>query len=98
MGEVNKDLILDFLRENKDYLRDKYGVEQIALFGSYARGEEKEDSDVDLLVKVRKKSFDNRFDIKEFLEKNLNRKVDLGYFDSVRPFIMRVIEEELIYA
>lgn len=40
--------ILEILREFKRTAGDKYGIEQLALFGSAARGEQKEDSDIDI--------------------------------------------------
>ena len=46
--------ILNILREFKHTAGDKYGIEQIALFGSAARGELREDSDIDVCVKPRK--------------------------------------------
>ncbi|MFA5074602.1 MAG: nucleotidyltransferase domain-containing protein [Candidatus Babeliales bacterium] len=92
---LDKIQILNFLKENKNFLNKEFGVIKIALFGSYAKNEARIESDIDILVQVKKKSFDNRFDIKEFLEKNLKRNVDLFYFDSVRPSIMHEIEKDL---
>jgi len=95
---LNKDQILNFLRENKNTLEKEFGVTKIALFGSYARGEADINSDIDFLIEVRKKDFRKRFYLKEFLEKNFNRNVDVGYFDSLKKFIRKKVEEELIYA
>ena len=94
----SKEEIINFLKKNKDYIHDQFGITKIALFGSYARNEAKEDSDIDLLVDSKQKSFDQRFYLKEYLEKNLKKTVDICYFDSIRPFIMRFVEKELIYA
>lgn len=96
--KLNKQKIITTLRQKKDYLNKEFGVKEIALFGSFARNEADRKSDIDILVKVKEKSFDNRFYLKEFLEKQFKRNVDLGYFDSVRPFIMRTIKKDLIYA
>jgi len=53
--------ILKILTEQKQYLVQNFGVEEIALFGSYARGEENEESDIDILVQFKEgyKTFDN---------------------------------------
>jgi uncharacterized protein len=96
--EVNKDTILNFLREHKEFLHEKFGVKKIALFGSFVRGEEEEDSDIDLLIETEVEDFDNRYDLKEFLESKFNRDVDIGYFDCVRNFIKLHIQKELVYA
>jgi Predicted nucleotidyltransferases len=50
---MNRD-IKAILQERKKYLAEKFGVMEIAIFGSYARGEQKKDSDVDLIVDLKK--------------------------------------------
>ncbi|MFH1832421.1 MAG: nucleotidyltransferase family protein [bacterium] len=97
MHEVNKTTILQFLREHKDVLEKNFGVTKIALFGSFARGQETENSDIDLLIDMKEHDFDKRYDLKEFLEEAFGRTVDVGYFDSVRKFIMRQILKEIVY-
>lgn len=96
--KLTKEEILAFLRQNKDFFKKEFDVDNIILFGSYARGEETSESDIDILIDTEKKSFDNRFRLKEFLEEEFKKKVDLLYRDSIRRFIMRSIEDELIYA
>lgn len=95
---LTKEDILEFLRINKDYFKRKFDVDNIMLFGSYARGEETSESDIDVLIKSDTKSFDNSYRLKIFLEKSLKKKVDVVYFDAVHPFIMRFISKELVYA
>jgi predicted nucleotidyltransferase len=95
---LTKDIILDFLRTQKPLLKKKFGVTKIALFGSYARNEAKKSSDIDLLIEVTKKSFNNTYALKEYLEKHFNKKVDIGYFDCVRTYVFHHIQEDLIYA
>lgn len=95
---LTKESILDFLRENKDLLKNKFAVEKIMLFGSYARGEAGPDSDIDILIEAKQKSFRRYADLIIFLEDSFDRKVDVIYRDSVNPFIMELIEGEIIYA
>jgi len=90
--------ILRFLRKNKDLLKREFDVDSIMLFGSYARGEETPESDIDVLIKSETKSHKKSYKLKVFLEKNLKRKVDVVYFDAVHPFIMRFMSEEIVYA
>jgi len=82
--------ILDTLKKHDDTLR-KYSVRRIGLFGSYARGEQKRGSDVDLLVELETPSYDNFYDLSVSLEKLLRRKVELvtnrGLSDHMRPYI-----------
>ena len=94
---TTNELILK-LNSVKDELKQKFGIEEIALFGSYARGEAKDDSDVDIaIIKINKKDFLKRLQAKDFLEKKLNKKVDIGYLDSMRTFIKNRIKQDLVY-
>lgn len=58
---LTKEKILEYLKENKEQLKDNYGVESIALFGSYAKNLQTEKSDIDFLVKL------NNVDADKFL-------------------------------
>ncbi len=95
---MTRDELLDKLIAVKSELNEKFGIEQIALFGSYARDEASEESDVDIVIlKMRKKELSKRLQAKEYLQKQLNRKIDLGYFDSMKAFIRNRIKKDLIY-
>ncbi|SFV63528.1 Nucleotidyltransferase [hydrothermal vent metagenome] len=93
---MTKEYILEFLRDNKKLLKENYNVTKIGLFGSYSRDEAGENSDIDLLVEM-PSSFDTYYDFKEFLEAKFNKKIDLGYEKTLRPFIKKSIIEDIIY-
>jgi len=57
---VNKE-ILEILRLEKPYLQENFGVLSIGLFGSYARGTERADSDIDVLVELKEPRFEVTF-------------------------------------
>ena len=95
---LDRDVVLAFLRDHKSYFNEHFGVTEIALFGSYARNEARSDSDIDILIEMPKKSFFKRIALREFLEQHFDRKVDVGYFDSMRTFIMHYAKKDLIYA
>ena len=97
-NNLSKEKILEFLRKNKPLFKEKFGVDEIMLFGSYARDEATPKSDIDILIDSNDKSYNTLFYMKELLEKEFGKKVDLLYRDSIRRFIMRFIKEELIYA
>ena len=65
--------IVDRLRAYKEKFADKYGIEQLGLFGSVARG----NSDIDVFITMSRPSFFTRMNIKEELQKLFHRKVDL---------------------
>jgi len=95
---MNRDIKV-ILQEHKNYLVEKFGVMEIAIFGSYARGEQKKDSDVDLIVDFKEgwKTFDNYMDLKFYLEELFGKKVDLVIKSAINPRIKPFIIEEAIY-
>jgi predicted nucleotidyltransferase len=80
--------IVDRIRSQRDRIRG-LGAERLGLFGSFARGESRGESDVDLLVQFApgKKSFDNFLDLAELLEEFLARQVELVTLESLSPYI-----------
>lgn len=90
--------ILRFLAHIKPELERRYGVRRIGLYGSYASGTQRADSDVDLVVELRKPEFDDLAGLHIYLEQALGCKVDIRRLSkNIRtPFIQR-IEEEALY-
>ena len=88
--------IIKFLKNNKRLLKDKYKVSKIGIFGSYAREENTDESDIDIIVSM-PSDFDNYYDLKEFLEKQLNTKIDLPLEKNIRNLIRKKIQDEVIY-
>lgn len=88
--------ILKILTEQKQYLVQNFGVEEIALFGSYARGEENEESDIDILIQFKEgyKTFDNYMDLKFYLEELFGKTVDLVIKSAIKPRLKPYILEE----
>jgi len=89
------DEILELLRQFKSVAGEKYGIEQLALFGSAARGEQREDSDIDICVKLHKTTFRTYMAIKEEL---VHIKVDLlTLHENMRQLFRQNIERDAIY-
>ena len=93
----NREEILKIIEENRNAIR-RYGVRRLGLFGSCARGECKEVSDLDFVVEFEKKSFDAYMDLKLLLEELFDCKVDLVISDSIKPRLRSVILGEAIHA
>jgi hypothetical protein len=90
--------ILETLREQHALLSQRYPLHRLALFGSWARGEAREDSDVDVLVEV-DPSIGLRFvELGDELEAALGRPVDLVSRRAIKPSLWERIEPELIDA
>ncbi len=88
-GENNYCLndLLEILNSKKKFLLKKFGVIDLAIFGSYAKNEQSENSDIDIYVEMKKefKTFDNFMDLKFFIEGLLpHKKVDLMIKESIR--------------
>ena len=94
---MTKTIILNFLKEHKAELQQRFNVQKIGLFGSYAKNEAREDSDIDIAITVSKKDFFLREDLKEYLQNYLHTAVDVGYIDSFREYYRTKIEKEIIY-
>lgn len=77
MQNLNKENIIDFIRKNKAFLNDKYGVLTIGLMGSYARDEQTEDSDIDFIVKFKEVDYSNLVKLATYLEDVFKIKVDI---------------------
>ena len=73
---VNKE-ILEILRLEKPYLQENFGVLSIGLFGSYARGTERSDSDIDVLVELKEPRFEFLAGLTIYLERRLGKPVEL---------------------
>ena len=93
---MNKKDILDLLTQNKSKLKNSYGLKSIALFGSFAREEATNKSDIDILVDITP-SFQNLYNLKLELEKLLKNKVDLVTQNSLRSYIKEKIKKDLVY-
>jgi predicted nucleotidyltransferase len=69
--------ILDFLRKEMPYLRKEFGVISIGLFGSYARGTQRPNSDVDLLVELKEPRYDFLSGLQLHLEDKIGKPIEL---------------------
>lgn len=87
--------ILTKLREKKREMKN-LGVIRIGLFGSMLKNKEKRNSDIDLIIKFKKLSFDNYTEVLLLLEKLFKRKIDLITESSLRPE-MKYIKKEAEY-
>jgi predicted nucleotidyltransferase len=94
---MNRQAILERLNAEAPSLRKKYGVKSLAVFGSMARGDDHEGSDVDVLVTFQgKATFDDFMGLKLDLEDLFGRRVDLLTPKCLRPAMQPEIDKEAI--
>ena len=99
IGQLDNNNILQVLASNKQQLTS-FGVKEIGLFGSFARNEQGDESDIDLLVDIQpeKKTFRNFMKLAYYLEELLGRKVELVTKQSLSPYIGPHILNTVQYA
>lgn len=74
---MKKEQILEYLRSHKDEFAKKYQITKLALFGSVARDESHENSDIDIAIDTKLSDYFLLYDFKESLEKAFGTKVDI---------------------
>jgi predicted nucleotidyltransferase len=96
-----KDQILTFLSQNKKLFRDKYHIVRIGLFGSYARGDQNPNSDIDLLIEFEENTqdlYDLKLQLKDFFQIQLGIEIDICREKYIKPRIKNFILKETVYA
>lgn len=95
---ISTEEVVQKLREFKQEQGNKFGIEEMNLFGSVARGEQTESSDIDVCVRLKRKTFRIYMSLKEELEKLFNTKVDLlTLHENMRQMFRQNIERDAIY-
>ena len=96
---ANKPLntIKKILSKHKKALAKKYHITQLGIFGSYARGENKKNSDIDILVEFSKVPGFSFMSLELELEKLLGKKVDLVRKKAIRPELRRYILDDVVF-
>ncbi len=97
MIETKQD-ILNVIDQNRSVLR-ALGVIKIGLFGSFVRGEQHQESDIDLLIEFEtgRKTLDTFMELSFFLEEVLQRRIELVTLESLSPYIGPHILKEVEY-
>lgn len=93
--------IIRFLRENKTYLQEHFHCNEIGLFGSYARNEQTEKSDIDILVEFEPNTpnlYDVEQELKEYLKKHFEREIDICTKKWIKSIFKPLVLKDTIYA
>ena len=95
---MNRDDIILSLRRFKEMNRNKYSIIKIGLFGSAARGNMNDLSDIDIVVELKKQDLFDLVGIKQDLEEELCQPVDIiSYREKMNEFLKRRIDNEAVY-
>ena len=91
-------IIINKLKTLKPILKDKFGIEEFAVFGSVAKGTDTINSDVDIaILKMNLKSGFDVINAQYYLKEQLNKNIDIGSFKSMKTFIKNRIRKDFIY-
>ena len=95
---LTREEILQFLRDNKERFAEQYGVTRIGLFGSFARDEATEESDVDVCVEIAEPTYSGMFDLREEIMEGSLREVDLVcVYRGMDSLLRKCIKKDAIY-
>lgn len=95
---LNRNEIIDYLKSKKDEFAKKYLISNIALFGSYARGENTKDSDIDIAIETKLTDYFRLYDFKEELENVFHTHVDIIRMrDRMNESLKKRIKRDGIY-
>jgi len=92
--------ILDFISKNKTLLNKQFHISKIGLFGSYARNEQTDKSDIDLIIDFEENTnnlYDIKIELKRFFRDNLNIEIDICREKYIKPRYKNRIIKEAIY-
>ena len=98
---ISSNEIIQFLKENKSYIREHFHCIEIGLFGSFARNEQTIQSDIDILVVFETETpnlFDIELELKQYLQKHFYREVDVCTKKWIKPIFKPLVLKETIYA
>jgi len=97
----SREEILSYLKRHRDELCARYGLSRLGLFGSYARGDAGEESDVDIVFEFAPGPARDVYLLKQELRETLveafGRSVDLARQKYLKPYVREAILQELVY-
>jgi len=95
---LDRETVCALIKERKNEIQQRYGVTKIGLFGSYVRNEQREDSDIDIVVELNStNNFRAFFGLKYYLERLLETRVDLGIEHAIKPAVRDHILKTIRY-
>ncbi len=92
---LTREEIVGVLKNDLPYLGSKYGVKRIALFGSFAKGKQMGDSDIDILVEFEEPIGFKFMDFAEYIEKLVGRKVDILTPEGINGIRIKEVAEDI---
>jgi uncharacterized protein len=98
---MTKEYIINYLKQNKIRLHNQYRVSKIGLFGSYARNEDTESSDIDIILEFENNTEDLyliKKNLREELQAQFKKPIDICREKYIKPVFRKQILSQAIYA
>jgi|GEM_PF-347415 len=92
--------IISFLRQDRNYLREHFHLNKIAVFGSFARNEQNSNSDIDLLIEIEEDTpnlFELKNELRSYIGSRFDRNIDLAREKYLKSFAKKAILAEAVY-
>lgn len=94
---MNREQVVSTLHQHRDEMQQRFAMRHLSIFGSAARDELREDSDIDVLVEFEGlPTFDGYVGLKDYLEDLFGTEVDLATEAMVKPRLWQYIEKDLL--
>ncbi len=99
MNLLNKDLIVEYLKQHKTDFYNRYSIMKIGLFGSFAKNNNSLNSDIDIVYETISKdlTFKQMYQLEEELNRHFDRDIDLVNLNYMNPLIKRKVIKDVIY-
>jgi len=99
MKMVDRDIIINYLKQHKQDFNNKYSIEKIGIFGSFSNNKNDKDSDIDIVYETSSKdlTFSQSFQLEDELKNQFEREIDLVNFKYMNPLIKRKAIKDIIY-
>ena len=95
---LTREKILNYLKEYKSLKKDEYHIKKLGIFGSYARNEARENSDIDIVVDFEEPDLFYQIGIMQDLREKFNTKVDvIALWKHINPRLLTRIQKDAIY-
>jgi predicted nucleotidyltransferase len=99
MGSLNKDLIINYLKQHKNNFSEKYSINKLGLFGSFATNNNSINSDIDIAYETISKdlTFKQMYQFEDELNDYFKRDIDLVNLNYMNPLIKRTVIKDIVY-
>ncbi|MCK4475099.1 MAG: nucleotidyltransferase domain-containing protein [Methanophagales archaeon] len=97
---IKKEDILNFIRQNMNYLKEHFFIKKIGLFGSFVHNEQTEDSDIDIIIELEENTpaiYELKEELREFIGKQFHRDVDIAREKYLKSYVKSQIINEAVY-